>query len=134
MAFTKFSSAGNAAFYVRFNSDTGNNYSRTRLTGSGSSVSSARNSNTSSLEAAPTYTTTSSTTSTFHPFRLFVMSYADTNVYKTCLAMGDVSQGQVDRTVGLWRSTSAITSITISTDATSIMAGSVLSLYGIKAA
>jgi hypothetical protein len=36
--------------------------------------------------------------------------------------------------VGLFRSTAAITSITLSTSGTNIMAGTVISLYGIKAA
>ena len=136
-AHTKFTSAGNAVLWIRVGNgsvDTGSNYSYTYLTGNGSTASSARGSSATYIEAAPTYTTTASTTSTFYPFAFHFMSYSNTNVNKTILASGDVSAARLYRTVGLWRSTSAITNITIGTDATSIMAGSVLSLYGVRAA
>ena len=66
---------------------------------------------------------------------LNVMSYANTNVFKTYLYAGGLGTAAVDRGVGLWRSTNAITSIRISRDfITNLESGSTISLYGIKAA
>jgi len=109
---------------IRFNSDSGNNYSRTYLRGNGTTASSGRGSNTSWLLP----------NANGIQFILYIMSYANTNVFKTSLAQ-DFDSTVVERSVHLWRSTSAITSIWIGGDrAGSWAAGSTFSLYGIKAA
>ena len=110
---------------VRFNSDSGSNYSRTLLQGNGTAASSGRNANL--TWALPVGNGTD--------FILHIQSYSNTNVYKTCLSSSWISVGSVTRGVQLWRSTSAITSIWIGGDrAGSWAAGSTFSLYGIKAA
>lgn len=125
--------AENPSLTLRFNSDTGSNYSMTNLLGNGSSASSARASSATMMNLS--YHSMPSADS-FATYVISIQSYANTNVYKTVLsASGHASHG-VQRTVGLWRSTNAITSVTITNDGspTNFTSGSDFSLYGIKAA
>jgi len=109
--------------YLQFNGDTANNYSMTYLYGSGTAASSGRTSNTANIYAMGLPTSNSTLTMT-------VMNYSNTTTYKTCLQRG--AESAVTATVGLWRSTAAINSVTLKTD-TSFAVGSTFSLYGIKA-
>jgi hypothetical protein len=117
--------------YSRFNSDTGTNYSVTELWGNGSATGSTRASN-SNLGA---FIGGSDATAT-NVVLLHVFSYANTNVNKTTLSVSASPGRGVSRNVSLWRSTAAITRMDISRNfaANDIVAGSVWSLYGIKAA
>lgn len=120
-------STSNVNVFMRLNADTGTNYSRTFLLGNGSSASSNRNANVPNEVAVGFLASTSSLDTT----TIDLMSYANTNVYKTVLAQTADATNLVNRIVALWRSTAAITSIRIGA---SLAAGSTLSLYGIKAA
>ena len=64
-----------------------------------------------------------------------INNYSNATTYKTVL-WRDNSNTYVAAQAGLWRSTSAITSITLSTNssATNFASGSTFSLYGILAA
>lgn len=62
------------------------------------------------------------------------MNYANTNVYKTGLGSVQSTQWDSTKTVGLWRSTAAITSVTYFTTGANFTVGSTFSIYGIKAA
>ena len=116
---------------LRVNSDSGTNYSRTVLRGDGSSASSFRSANFTEF-----YCKGSTASSTFVPTIIDFMSYSNTNVFKTILAADAGSDSQVERTVYLWRSTSAITSIAMLsvTGGSTLAIGTNMSLYGIKAA
>lgn len=123
-----FSTSG-ATFTIRFNSDTGTNYSLTLMQGDGTSATSSRTSNATNLSLGNFYDVGSSG-SVF--FSVDVFSYAG-STNKTCLitASDDLNGGGGDRVVryvGLWRSTSAINSITISGSFRTCTT----SLYGIK--
>jgi len=63
-----------------------------------------------------------------------IMNYANTTTFKTILATERNSATGVDASVGLWRSTSAITSITVAPSAINWASGSTFSLYGIASA
>ena len=121
--------------FLRFNSDTATNYSGTYLDGSGSAASSLRDSNISGIYIAGAngdFTSTQISTA-----QIDIFSYAG-STYKTFLSR--VSQdrngsGATGMTVGLFRSTSAISSITLTSDFTATFAtGSTATLYGIKSA
>lgn len=120
---------------LRFNGDSGSNYSRTFVYGNGTSALSGRASNQSRLY----YWTADGTgvPSNTYPMAIAqVMSYSNTNVFKTVLSSTDLGDYVTVRQVGLWRSTSAITSIVIEPgpDGTpNLAAGSTFSLFGIKA-
>ena len=111
-------------FEIRFNGDTATNYSRTRLQGDGSSVASVRSTNINYIGAGNIGTDQS--VSIFH-----IMNYSNTTTYKTIIARGNNAGGFVNANVGLWRSTSAITSITLGGGTFQI--GTTFTLYGIKA-
>lgn len=111
---------------IRFNGDSAGNYSRTFVYGTGSSVASGRDSNQANVEM-PTSTTR-------YTERVQIMSYANTNVFKTILYEFAMPSYLIGRMVSLWRSTSAITSLEVSSGGVNFAAGSTWSLYGIKAA
>lgn len=116
---------------LRFNSDTGTNYSVTYLSGDGTFATSGRLSNFSNYRISHlgVYTDTSIPVTV----QTDIFSYAG-STFKTGLsaASGDKNgSGYVARNVGLWRNTSAITSLTIFSGA-NFSIGSTFTLYGIK--
>jgi hypothetical protein len=117
--------------YVRYNSDSGTNYSRTYLSGNGSAASSGRGTseNLQYLVGGTYIDGTFAYNSITH-----FMNYSNTTTYKTMLSRANNSGVQVDALVGLWRSTSAITSIIIYSSSGNFDTGSTFTLYGIKAA
>ena len=114
---------------VTVNSDTGSNYSFTRLYGDGSSAGSYRRSNQTSFAEML------NSSSNFNPMYLDFMSYSNTTTYKTVLQNAFINASfRREVGVGLWRSTSAISSITITAFSDTFQTGSTFTLYGIKAA
>ncbi len=64
-----------------------------------------------------------------------IQNYSNASTYKTCLIRGNDANNYVLATVGLSRSTSAITSISLATSSgAQFVTGSTFTLYGIKAA
>jgi hypothetical protein len=121
---------------IQVNADTGSNYSQTNLFGDGSTASSNRQSNATSIQIyeAPG---ANATANVFSPLIIQFNNYSNSTTNKTILIRGNNTGGGagtvLSAQVGLWRSTSAITSIKILGD-TQIASGSVFTLYGIKAA
>lgn len=125
---------------LRFNGDTNTNYSDTLLRGSGTAASSARDTNRTQIDELSNIPLNSS--SEFGLFTYNIMNYSNTTTYKTLLGRGGVTTSPsypfVGAQVGLWRSTSAITSITIfaqgGNSSVGFATGSTFTLYGIAAA
>ena len=116
---------------VRFNNDSGSNYSNTVLLGEASTARSARS--------------TSATASIigFYWFGLQsdqahwiinIQNYANTTTYKTALARSNNKPKETDAIVALWRSTAAIDRIDLFVNGSTFASGTTFSLYGIKAA
>ncbi len=118
---------------VRFNSDTGTNYSITRLRGTGSAANSSRLTSQSSLILCDNVDIGSSTTIP-QLLTIDIFSYAG-STNKTLLSENSSDyngSGTLTRTVGLWRSTSAITTVAIGTlTAATFNTGTTATLYGI---
>lgn len=114
----------------RFNSDSTTNYSQTYIYGDGTSAESARNSNTNQL-----FPTTNLSSTIPSMLTLDIFSYAG-STFKTSLMTGSFDKngtGIVDRLVGLYRSTSAITAIKIfDLFGDPFAIGTIATLYGIK--
>ena len=128
---TDYPFAAGVSTYLRINGDTAGNYSTTWLLGSGSAASSSRVSN----DTQGIYIGEFSATANLgQPSIVQVMSYANTNVNKTVLSSSCVASAWVTRQVGLWRSTSAITSLSVRAGGYTFQSGSTFALYGIKAA
>jgi len=116
----------------RLNSDTGSNYSQTSLSGNGSSATSARDSSATFFEGE--IGQTSNTSLSINIFQ--IMNYSNTTTFKTILIRTSIPNNTVQAHAALYRSTSAITSVTLSRDfgTNQLKSGSTATLYGIKAA
>lgn len=118
--------------YLQLNNDTGTNYSRTLLTGNGSSASSSRSSNDGS--AYPFYMPGASATSgIFGSAILHILNYANTSTYKTLLGRwaADLNgSGGTQELATLWRSTAAINRLTFTVG--NWAQNSTVALYGIR--
>jgi len=121
------------AICFRFNGDSATNYSATYLAGDGSAASSGRSSSI-GFGVIGRINTSLSGNTTPSIGALDVMSYANASVYTTTL--GETAANQealsVARYVSLWRSTAAVTSITLlNAGGNDFASGSTFSLFGI---
>ena len=113
---------------VQLNSDTGTNYSVTRLYGDGTTATSDRFSNENYLDLGFFQGNLNNTSI------IQFMNYSNTTTYKTMLNRWN-SPAYVTAVVGLWRSTAAITSIKLYNATTiNLKSGTTFTLYGIAAA
>jgi len=122
-----------ANYELTFNSDTGANYSRTGLQGNGSTASSLRTTNANFIRCDQG----GNLETTFgNPLLVSIMNYSNTTTYKTILSRsgGGSSAGGTGAVVGLWRNTTAITSLNFACSGATFSSGSTFSLYGITAA
>lgn len=123
--------AGAGFIQIRFNSDSGSNYSWTQLQGDTSTANSSRASNQTYLKPGIVGNSSQNFTTNI----IQIMNYSNTTINKTILSKIAWEEAVVTR-IGLWKSTSAITSITLTVDAGSAeyITGSTFTLYGITAA
>ena len=122
--------ASNAYPSLRFNGDTGTNYSNTNFRGNGTSAQSTRFNSANEMDIA--YGSPLSTTQA--NFIIQIMNYSNTTTNKTVLARTNNADRETGAAVGLWRSTSAINSVTLKSNSPNFDVGSTFTLYGIKAA
>ena len=114
---------------LRLNGDTGTNYSNTLIYGTGSVAGSGRHTGLTFLRGWY-LSSTAQTTCIFN-----VMNYSNTTTFKTVIGRSNISNAEVDAAVGLYRSTSAITSLSLTPQGgPSFTVGSMFTLYGIAAA
>jgi hypothetical protein len=120
--------SANQAIRMQLNSDTGNNYANTNLYGDGSSAASNRDTGNAYIN------TTLATTSTTIPSTVIINfnSYSNATTFKTIISRYN-SNATVSAIIGIWRSTSAITSIKLFCGTGNINSGTIATLYGIKA-
>ncbi len=123
---------------VRFNSDTGNNYTMHNLNGNGTTVTAqgdATGTNAffkfrgSNLSTDATYANMNAVSI------LDIIDYADTSKYKTARGFSGSDRngaGSIFLISGLWLSTSAISTITLTADGTNWTTSTTFALYGIK--
>jgi hypothetical protein len=127
----KNSSRAGGTYQIVINSDTASNYSATYMQGTGAGANSGRFTNN-----TVAYTSRSSdpSGSEYAPGIVHFMNYSNTTTYKTLLSRGNEASATTIAFVNLWRSTSAITSISINSGNANFNSGSTFTLYGIKAA
>lgn len=136
------STANDNSLYMKVGNgsiDTGTNYSTTVLSGNGSATASGRITSTANgiwLNGWAYGCSSSITTPSIAIVNL--QNYSNTTTYKSVLTRADNRRddgnGGTDLSVGLWRSTSAINTISITFISGSLLTGSIASLYGITAA
>jgi hypothetical protein len=126
-------SAANASqFYVTYNSDTASNYTEHQLAGDGSAASAYGAGGVSAMSII-----TGRGGSGFYMGAniIDILDYANTSKFKTLRSLGGADNngsGQIRMDSGLWRSTSAITSITFTPLTANIAQHSTFALYGVR--
>ena len=133
----------NASYFVeslvQFNGDTGSNYyANHQLLGSGSSASSSADS-TATYVSGPYSIADSTAASMYSATVIDILDYGNTNKYKTIRLLNgsdnNAYNGQASYIIlrsGLWKSTSAISSIVIAPSSGNWKQYSSFALYGIK--
>jgi hypothetical protein len=115
-------------FALRFNGDSGSNYSYTLLYGTGSSDLSARGSGQAEGYVGNVWTDQNTIT-------VEIQNYSNTTTYKTQISRANSAGNRVAAWVNLWRSTAAINEILITATAGGTYEpGSTFTLYGIESA
>jgi len=124
------SASDNATF--TFNSDSGNNYTRHRMSGNGSAAAASSGTG---LPGWYVYSSTGFLSGRFGPSIVDILDYSNPNKYTTGRALSgsdnDSSSG-VEMTSGLWLNTAPITRIDITCYAGTWAEFSSFALYGVK--
>jgi hypothetical protein len=124
LVFNGFSaSAGSSS--LRFNGDSGSNYSYTNLKGNGSTATSARGSNNTLGYIGEIYNSQTVTI-------INIQNYSNATTYKTTISRSNNAGNATSAWVSLWRSTAAITSLEFLSGDT-LQVGSTFTIYGIAA-
>lgn len=121
--------------YITFNSDTGANYTLHRLVGTGSGASAGGFTGQNSFIMSYFVASSSYTSGVFGAGIIDILDYTNTNKYKTIRALNGVDNngsGSLALNSSLWLNTSAINSLTITSDGTSFAQYSSFALYGVK--
>lgn len=137
IASVNYSSVDFGTIGIRFNGDTSTNYSRHYIRGfySGATAYSQAGglASTTYNEAGMAYLTTG--TSYIGANIIDILDYADTNKYKTVRGLSGTywsTSGAVQLGSGVWRNTSAVTSVTVYGSNGNFGTNSTFALYGIK--
>lgn len=135
-----FCDTANLSQVIRFNNDSSALYSLTYVGGNNSTTVTNRTSNSTGLSANYLTGWSGSSTSPAN-WSCHIMNHANTSIFKNIISRAGLVAGGVyigtETVVGLYRSTSAITSITVSAGYTAshfFGSGTKITLYGIKAA
>ena len=124
-----FANTSNTDLYFRVNGST-TGYSATQVYGNGSSAGSTRFSNTNTWVLDPAGGGLGTGQANLI---LNIQNYSNTTTYKTSLARTNAAGVITGAVVGLWRNTSAITSVRCYADQ-NFVSGSTFTLYGIASA
>jgi hypothetical protein len=110
---------------LRFNGDTGTNYSGVRMFGSGSGSGS------SSADTGKTFAEIGGVNTSIGDFRVQIMDYSATDKHKTALTRGSKTGSYVVAWANRWASNTAIYSVTLYPVSGSFQIGATFSLYGV---
>ena len=123
--------------YVRFNSDSGSNYSYHQLDGNGTGASVVAGTSTTFMRGG-FIALNSEPADRFGAVIIDILDYANTNKYKTIRSLSGTEYNNTRGAVGLfsgsWRNTNAITAITLQASVANLAQYSQFALYGIKGA
>jgi hypothetical protein len=118
--------------YLRFNGDSGSNYSTSYLVGNGSAASSSRYNSITELYLSNNIAGSLTTNFSFNCIAN-IQSYSNPSAYKSVISKEGNTNG-VELSSGLWRNNSPITNILFAVSGGTFASGSTVTLYGIKAA
>lgn len=116
--------------YLRFNNSTSDIYSATRIYADGSTISTGRETGSTSMQIGYPF---NSTTPSFVELDVFSYTGSTNKTVLSAMSNNLNGSGNVWRSVGLSRNTASVTSITLYAPGASLFyAGATVSLYGIK--
>jgi hypothetical protein len=121
------------SLFLRFNGDSGTNYSSTFMEGTGTL---ARAFGLANRNVVDTGYYVGLSTSNPGQINFSIMNYSNATTYKTVLSRFQQASGAAPgtaATISLWRNTAAITSVEVRCDV-NLGIGTTLTLYGLKAA
>jgi len=132
--------AGTAAgnFLMTFNSDTGANYSRHNLRGTGAVAAAGGAASASNINLNSFAWFSGTAANTFGAAIVDIQDYASTTKNKTVRALLGVNDNaasgneQITLASAAWYSTAAVSTITLVSDGTAFATGTTFALYGIK--
>jgi hypothetical protein len=128
-------SSGSGSYnFVNFNGDTGSNYANHYLYGDGASALAGADTTQTKINLYGSLVT-STAASVYAAHVVDILDYANTNKYKTLRALGGQDSngsGVMFLSSGLWQSTAAINSVTITANTANFTSASQFALYGIK--
>lgn len=126
-----------ARLYMQFNTDTSTsstNYSVVFMRGDGTTASGSKDISQSRIP----YGQAGNSADNFNTMILNIMNYSNSSTWKTILSKSantsTEANGSLRWSAGLWKNTSAISTITLTCDTGGHRANSTFTLYGIKAA
>jgi len=128
-------SIGASNIGVRFNSDSGNNYSYHILSGNGSTVNAGGAGSANQMYLPDMIIRDGSTANVYSGFVIDILEYANTNINKTIRGLSGYAAsgtGKIALTSGCWRNTAAVTSITLVPESDLYKQYNQFALYGIK--
>jgi len=120
---------------MRFNSDSGANYTRHILYGTGSAVTASGSTGVTSIGVGSYFN--GAATANPNVGIIDIHNYASTTQNKTVRTIAGIDlngSGDIDLTSGLWINTAAVSTVTLSVVGNTFSTGSTFSLYGIKGA
>lgn len=123
-------STSDAIISLRYNNDTGTNYSQTSMYGNGSSALSYRSIDASSIQVG--WYPNPGGAAVVSNMVINVFNYSNSTTYKTSISRGDTTNVQgVAVRVGLWRNTAVINRIDLVMSAGNLQTGTTATIYGI---
>ena len=126
---------GATTYNITFNGTGGTSYSHTRITGSGSAVSSGRGTSAAFIAYVASLEDSTYTANTFDSNEIYVPNYAGSASKPTGgggTMENNATGSFMNATAGLFSSTAAITSLTIAAASGNLVSGSSFYLYGIS--
>ena len=122
-------------YYITFNGTGGTVYSRTSMTSNGTLVESSRSTSAAFIQYVASFQDPTFTANTFDSNEMYIPNYAG-STHKPTGGGGTMENNAttswMNVTAGLFGSTAAITSVTITGQNGNVIAGSTFHLYGIK--
>ena len=119
--------ASDVVSFIRFNGDSGSNYSNTKILGNGSVTVSQRDANDTKAKITDNVTDNTVTMNVI----INIQNYSNTTTYKNALVRYNSGKAIVEAILNMWRNTAAINQIEFGNSSSNYRTGSTFTLYGI---
>ena len=132
-------SANQYKMFLQFNGDTGNNYDGHEIVGNGASITNARQGFFNCIFTLPSIPAANEISNLFGVALIDILDYRNTSKNTTVRTLGGFANNNgisnnasIQQGSGLWRNTSAVTSITVNPAGQTLVDGTNVVLYGMS--